>query len=356
MNDNIIDLDKDVGESVAPVAMSSSAGRENVPLGYIPIELTTNGKLGVPKVIHLRNFTTGDLVELSLYSKEIVPEKLISVINSLSYNKIDVGLWPDRAIIELLVKLYTNYFTPMMYNVYFPWDETDLDFLNEKGRHEEAEALQNNKWRPEIDVDLRTLNFINLESTVKTYVTIKKKATQYTKALEAKFLSYPRFGDIVLVKKAVEDKFYEEDKKYAKIKQDHAIRERYIEEGRSVESIGMIDTTAYANWQKYEIKKSLYLIKATQALYLNSFNGVDLSNNSIDEKITVLDNPDFDIKVGQIIENQYNKLVFGIDPMIKVLNPITLQPCERRFSFRVVDILSAIQSFRPDEYDISYDD
>jgi hypothetical protein len=354
--DKIIDLDREIQAPVVEMPIASTGSRGNVPPGYIPIELSTNGKLGVPKVVHIRNFTTGDLVELSLYSTDIVPEKLISVINSLSFDKIDVGTWPDRSIIELMVKMYMNYFTPMMYNIYFPWDETDLEFLNNAGRHEEADALEKGKLKPEIDLDLRNLNFINLNDSIKSFVIIKKKATQFSNALEAKFLAYPRFGDIVLVKKAVEDRFYEEDKKYAKVKQDVSIIDRYIEEGRSVDIIGVVDPLLYAAWQKHEFNKSLYLIKSTQALYLHSFNGRDLSNASIDEKIKVLDNPEFDIKIGRVIEQQYNKLNFGIDPIIKVKNPFTGLICDRRFSFRIVDILSAIQSYRVDGYDIVYDD
>ena len=74
------------------------------------------------------------------------------------------------------------------------------------------------------------------------------------------------------------------------------------------------------------------------------------------EKIKVLDNPEFDIKIGRVIEQQYKKLNFGIDPIIKVKNPFTGLICDRRFSFRIVDILSAIQSYRVDGYDIVYDD
>ena len=339
-----------------PIINTKITSKVAIPSGYIPIELSTNGKLGVPKVVHVRNFSTGDLVELSLYNKETLPENVIKVLNNLVYEKVDVSNWPDKIIIELMIKIYTNYFTPIVYDVVFPWSDEDIQFLESKNRFEEAMALKSGKWSPTLDLDLRTLDTIAIDDTVKSYITIRNRATSTTSALEVKFLSYPKFGDIITINKAMEERFYEEDKKYARIRQDSELRERYIQEGRNMELITPLDPGSYLAWQKYELRKSLYLMKAAQALYLTSFNGKDLSNSTLDEKISILDNPEFDVNVGKAIEDQYSKLNFGINNNVKVKNPITGEFELRRFSFRFMDILQAIQSSKSPEYDIFYDD
>lgn len=328
----------------------------NIPMGYLPIQLSTNGKLGVPKTIHVRNFSTGDLVELSLYTKEMLPESLIRVLNNLILEKVDVAQWPDKIIIELLVKIYNNYFTPIIYDAIFPWNQEDLDYLEKQNRFEEAMALRQGQWNPTLDIDLRNLNVIDIDDTVKNLVVIRKKATETSNAVDAKFLAYPRFGDILMINQAIEERFKEEDKKFAKIKQESEIRERYINEGRDMALIAPIDPSSFIGWQRYEAQKSLYIVKASQALYLMYFNGKDLSNATLEEKIQTISRPEFDINIGKKIEEQYGKLRFGINPEMKVKNPISNEFCTRRFSFRILDIIQAVQSSESSEYDIFYDD
>ena len=127
---DLIDLDK-VEKMEIPLA--------SVPLSYLPIELSTRGRLGVPKIVYCRNFNTEDILTLSMLSTTIIPERMIAVLNSILYGENNVALWPDKSIIELLVKVYANYFTPILPQVKFPWDESDIEWLKE---HEEDKKLE----------------------------------------------------------------------------------------------------------------------------------------------------------------------------------------------------------------------
>ena len=47
---------------------------------------------------------------------------------------------------------------------------------------------------------------------------------------------------------------------------------------------------------------------------------------------------------------------FGLKPEVKLMNPITEKECTRRFSFRILSILQAMQLSGSDEYDDGFDD
>jgi hypothetical protein len=333
-------------------APKAKVEKVTIPNGYIPIELSTQGLLGVPKVVHCRNFSTADILDLSLFNESMLPERVVSVLNSIILEKTDVSNWPDRCIVELLIKLYVNFFTPVLPQISFPWTYEDIKWLEDNERAEDARNLELGKWVPRIDFNLTDVKINNLDSEVKSFITVTKKDSTF----HAKFISYPRYGDVIAVKKATEAKFAESDKNFERIKQDVSIRERFLSEGRNISALETVNDQDYSKWRIHETKKAIYVAKASQALYLVEFNGIDLSNATIDEKIEFIDHPEFDIKLAQRINRQFEKLNFGIDPQVEIMNPITGLRCLRTFTFRLMDILQAIQLSESDEYDITYDE
>ena len=327
-----------------------------IPLGYIPIELSTQGKLGVPKILHCRNFSTSDLVGISMFNEEILPERIIDVLNSLIYEKVNVADFPDRVIIELIIRIYINYFTPILQEIVFPWDDTDIKWLEDREQTEKVNELKSGKWIPKIDLDLRRVRINYLDSDVKPYITVKKKNSQGNVIFEVKFISYPKYGDVITLRKAVETKFVEEEKRYSKIRQAYQIRERYISEGRDISNFEPINDRDYLQWQLYEATRAKYAAKVAEALYLVKYNEIDLSKVSLEEKIKYIDSPLFDVHLSKAVEDMYSKLDFGINPEVEIKNPITGEMCKRRFSFRFLDLLQALQSSKPYGYDISFDD
>ena len=326
-----------------------------IPLSYLPIELSTNGKLGVPKVVYCRNFNTEDILTLSMLADNILPERVIAVLNSLMYGDVDISNWPDKTIIELLVQIYANYFTPIFLQVKFPWTQSDLDWLNERDI-KKAEQLEKGLWVPRIDIDLRTAVTINkLEEDIKDTVTITKKNKEGLPVLKAKFISYPRYGDVLILRKEIQDKFKDSDAKYSKVQRLSETYSTYIEEDKDLSTLPNLDMNEYLEWQNSELKKNIYLADATIALYLIEFNNEDVSTLPLSKKIDILKQPEFDVIISQRINKHYNSLKFGIDPIIHVKNPITGDMCDRRYSFRPYDVVQAIQSTEYDGYDISFD-
>lgn len=325
------------------------------PVGYIPIELSTQGKLGVPKTIHVRNFHTSELLDLSLFTEDMLPERVIAVLNALIYEDVNVGDWPDKAITELLIRIYVNFFTPIIPEARFPWNQEDIDYLKSKGRDADVDRLMKGVWKPTTVVDLRKVNIINISDKVKSFITIKKKRTDGS-VFSAKFLSYPRYGDSLTVKKFIEETYEERDKAWADLKKRLELKDRMLSEYRDVALIPTITPKEYTEWQIYEAQKAVFISRVIQALNLVGYEDIDLSNTSLGDRLEYTSKPEFDSSADKKIEKHYDSLVFGLDPEVEIKNPITEATCTRRFSFRVVDIIQTLRQAEPDGYDIVYDD
>lgn len=325
------------------------------PVGYVPIELSTKGKMGVPALVHVRNFKTEELLDLSLYNEEMIPPKLISILNSLIYEDVNVGEWPDRVITELLIRIYVNFFTPIIPEVTFPWEQEDIDYLLSNNREEDANRLKAGAWKPITSVNLTKVNITNLSDEVKPYITIKKKREDGT-FFSAKFVSYPRYGDSLTIKKFIENKFEESDKKYEELKKRLDLKNLIIREGRDLSLVPSISSKEYLEWQVYEAEKAIYIAMLLQAINLVAYGDQDLTEASLEDKVRYVSQPEFDTNVGKKIEKHYNDLLFGLDPIVEILNPITSKPCKRRFSFRIVDVIQTLREADADGYSIEYDD
>jgi hypothetical protein len=284
-----------------------------------------------------------------------MPERIVTVLNSIIYEKVNVAEWPDRCITELLVLIYNNFFTPILPQMAFPWDETDLEWLKAKGETKKIEALEKRMWVPRVDIDLRTLTVKKLGTDIKDTISISKKNPDGTKGFSVKFLSYPRYGDTLIIRKYTQEKFGEEEKKYSSIELLFDTYTKYFDEEKDTSTLPPLDTDLYFEWQEFLLRKNIFVSDSTLALYLLEVNGKDISKLPIEEKIAYLKDPSFDVNISKKLNAHFGTMDFGIDPNVTVKNPITGEQTSRRFLFRLIDILQAIQSFDPDGYDVSYD-
>lgn len=325
----------------------------SIPPGYIPVQLSSLGRFGVPETIHVKNFTTEFLVELAMASEEVLPARLISAVQSLIWEKgVLVERWPEKLVIELLLRIYSNFFTPVLASVNFPVLQADIDWLEARGQTQTIEDIKSGAYRPKTDLDLRKLDIVDLDPKIKDYVTFKSKTSEFS----VKLLAYTKLNDSLLIKKAIDEKFGELDRVYAKLKSTIDLRSSLISQER-YDNLPVIDPFELEAWQIHEAEKALYSLQIARAINLVEYNGRDISDLSIEEKVQLVEkDPLFDATLAKKIDEQAGKISFGVSPEVEVLNPITREVCKRNFTFRYVDILQAVQLSDVDAYDISYDD
>jgi len=335
---------------------------EGIPLGYFPIELSTKGKLGAPAIFHIRNFKTGDLVDLSLADEEDLTETVINMLKNMIWEKdINIKNWHEKEISELLVRIYMIFFTAEMTEIDFELNDSDHEFLlNKVGQQQYDEMIgqiRSGKWAPKTRIVLTSIETHDLDESFKTTVRVKSNKT----GLDIGF-SYPKFGDVVIMKKFLKQRFEKEDKQFASIKRMIEFRremEDKLEAGFdvSLSKIPIVPEAELKKFQKFEIEKALLAVDLIKAIQLTHFDGKDLTNAPMEEKIKIAADPRIDYTLNKKIEDYFQTLKFGInEAQVPMYNPITEQVETRRFSFRFLDLLQAIRSFNSDEYDIILDD
>jgi hypothetical protein len=334
-----------------------------VPAGYLAIELSTEGHMGAPKKFHMRNFKTTDLLALSLTEDVDLPETIAKMLDEMIFeDDVSVKDFHEKEITELLVRLYMLFFSAIVEDAKFEILEQDFDFLESTLTDEAYKQvlvdLDTGNWVPRTSIDLRRVETYPINpDTFKTEITVRSKRT----GMEMKF-TYPRFGDVIVIKKFIKNLFEKEEKQFASIKRMIEYRnemEKKYKEGKPID-IQRIPTVPQAEIDRvreFEIRKAMVAVDAVRALHLKSFDGEDLSKASLEDRIECVRDPRMDHNVAKKVEEFYTNLTFGLDEEnVPMYNPVTKADDVRRFSFRFVDLLQAIKSSKSDEYDVIIDD
>ena len=84
---------------------------KDIPVGYLRMELSTQGKMGAPKVFHVRNFDTREIVELSITADSELPIKLGNILDKLIFEEgVSIHDFHENEVVELLVKLFAIFY------------------------------------------------------------------------------------------------------------------------------------------------------------------------------------------------------------------------------------------------------
>ena len=360
-NKTLYDPD-DVEKRVKGVASEESNLKEEIPEGYISIELSTKGKLGAPKKFHTRNFDTADLLNLALSEDEELPEKVAKMLDNLILEKdVSVMKFHEKEVVEYLVRLYQAFYSNDLKDIDFPWGEEDIEFLkNQFGESSEEfqrqyADLKSGKWSPKTDVDLGQTDTYDLEDDLKTTIYLTNKETGFKVGF-----SFPRYGDVVVLRNFIQKEWREKDKQYASIKETIRFRRDAEERVRRGEDIALyripnIPEAEKEKYKEYESEKSIFGVMAIKALHLVNFDGKDLSNATLKERLAYTTDARLDYKMMKKVNTFFDKMKIGIKEQVSMRNPIKGVVEPRDYSFRLVDLLQAIKLYESDEYDIDFE-
>jgi hypothetical protein len=336
--------------------------KEDIPNGYISMELSTNGKLGAPKRFHTRNFDTSDLLNLALSENEELPEKVAKMLDNLILEEgVSVMDFHEKDVVESLVRLYQAFYSNVLKDIDFPWDETDLEYLQKKlGANSEEYArqyddLRSGRWAPKVDVDLGAVETHDLPDDLKTTINLTSKATGFKVGF-----SFPRYGDVVVLRNFIIKEWREKDKQFATIKDSLRFRrdaEDRVRKGENISlyRIPMVPDAEKERYKEYESEKSAFGVLAIKALHLVNFDGQDVSKLTLKERMALAQDPRIDYKIMKAVNDFYEKMKVGIKEDVAMRNPLKEVAELRKYSFRFVDLLQAIKLYESDEYDIDFE-
>ncbi len=329
---------------------------KDIPAGYIRMELSTEGLLDAPKVFHVRPFDTKEIVALSITAESELPLKLGSIIDDMIYEDISINDFHENEVIELIVKLFAIFYDRKI-ELTFPWNAEDEQYLKENGQDARVQDLKNKTWVPKSVVDLGALDFYKVDpSKLKKHVELTSKKSGF----KVRF-TYPKFGDVVVIKKFLDGAFRDKEASLKTIIKKLEVRKRIFDDAAAehkevdANQIPYLSKEETDRYTEYETGRALFAIDLVRALHLEGFEDKDLSDTPLSEKIQYIKDPRINHSITQKIEKEFKAMEFGINPELDVVNPITGNLCKRRFLFRILDILQAITEFDSDEYAVGYE-
>jgi hypothetical protein len=344
--------------------LKNATSSEILKPGYIPVRLSTKGLVGAPAEFHVRNFDTSDLMNLALSEQEDLPVKLVTLLDNLILEKdITTATFHEAEVIELVITIFRSFFSRYLKNL--PYDLTDEDYEFQKkelGGENSTEYqqfiadLKSGKVKPHIDVDIDSLKYYPIDSNIKTIVAV------HNDSLDAKF-SFPKYGDLAVMKKFLDEEFREEDKKYASLMDILKIRQNaenklYQGEQINFQSIPRIPQFEMDKLNDYRAEKGIVMVQALKVLHLVELDGQNLRNMSIGDRIKLVKD---DARITHEILNQVTEFYqhnfkVGINTdEVTYLNPIQNKLVTTRLSFRLDTLLATIRDSRSDKTTISFE-
>jgi hypothetical protein len=215
-------------------------------------------------------------------------------------------------------------------------------------------AYEKGTWKPRFDINLDALDYYETPDDVKTTARIRKR-DGFTVCF-----TYPKYGDIILLRDFIEKIFKEEDKKFASVENILKFRremEEKIKQGENIAYTSLPNITDFdmKRYREHEVEKSMFAIQATKALHLSEFDGKDVSGLSLEERIELAKDPRLDYSTFNQVSKYFDDMKLGVKEEITVYNPIQEKVMKRNFTFQLVDILSAIRDCRPDGDAITFE-
>ena len=322
----------------------------SVPPGYIEVALSTKGRVGAPAIVHVRNFTVGELLELSLTTDTDLPRRLIAALNKAIYEDTDVANWHESEIEELLIYIYAEFYKSTLDSVEFPLLEEDYEFVkNGPDGEQRCKDLREHKWVPRTSITLlRDIDPYEVSDDYSPEITIKNKKTGFYVTF-----SYIKYGDRLLVKDWLDKVYRDEEKQFDALVETLKHNSSVADPARRLP----VDPAEKEAYSDFVAKKLGTLTEVSRLVSVVNYNGQDVSKMNVDEKYKLL-SQDARIDYGMIakLAARQDKQPFGLKPFIHMINPLTNEPCVRRFSFRILSILQAMQLSGSDEYDDGFDD
>ena len=322
----------------------------SVPPGYIEVALSTKGRVGAPAIVHVRNFTVGELLELSLTTDTDLPRRLIAALNKAIYEDTDVANWHESEIEELLIYIYAEFYRSTLDSVEFPLLEEDYEFVkNGPDGEQRCKDLREHKWVPRTSITLlRDIDPYEVSDDYSPEITIKNKKTGFYVTF-----SYIKYGDRLLVKDWLDKVYRDEEKQFDALVETLKHNSSVADPAKRLP----VDPAEKEAYSDFVAKKLGTLTEVSRLISVVNYNGQDVSKMDVDEKYKLL-SQDARIDYGMIakLAARQDKQPVGLKPFIHMINPLTNEPCVRRFSFRILSILQAMQLSGSDEYDDGFDD
>ncbi len=285
------------------------------PNNYLPVKLSSIGKLNAPAIIYVRNYTGEDILDMSMITEDNALDTIVKVLNNMVFGGFDCSYLHQKEIEEILLNILINFWNSQI-DCTYPYTEEELDTCPDK---EKVKRIR--KGDESLNITL-TVDNLKTTSLLKEFeepinITLQNETVQFV---------LPRVRNILIAKDYVEKKYAQEDSQYETDDQSSE-REEYLRNRN----------------------KDFLLVQ--QAQLLRKHNSKVL--NTLDEQIKCFKELSINFwkAYNQTVEE---KLDFGVNHDIEVVSPLTDKKITRRFQFRFLDFVPSLDSQDISEYTVTF--
>lgn len=318
---------------------NSATKKSTPPVGYIPVKLSSLGRLTAPKIIHVRNYSGEEALKLSTMNADNSLEVLVDALQNLIWEDIDASMLNENEVEEIMLNIYVNWWNT---SIDFPyqWEEYELKELEAK----RAEQIRTGSEVPKVTVNIANIKTNTIMSEFKEPITIVHRDVKY-------WFRLSRVKDMMEAKEYVVDKYLAEENRYSKISKD-------LEYNSSIDPNSPIpfkerpvDPKEKRAYQEYLNKRSIDFERISQMGKVLKIG--DKEVKTFEDRITMYKEIPSDIwvKFNQIIKKS---IQFGVDPELKVISPLTNKEVTRRFQFRILDFIPTMELPDDSEYTVLF--
>lgn len=330
-----------------------------IPAGYMTVELSTKGEFGAPKVFHVRNFKTEDLVKLSLEDEDKVQIRVAEMLQDLIWedkSECDILKFHEKEVIETLLLLYKRFYQSKLKGL--QWELTDEDkelIAQEEGGKDtdsyrrRIAAIERGDEKKFFDIDLSKVKFYDVPEDVGAEALVRGKDPETGKEYTVIY-GYPRYGDAIILRQFLLNlpKFKDGEKRFASIRENVKFRQRMEERWRNGENIPLEKIPRYTDkdleaFNEYEMEKAVFATKAVKALHLVEIDGQNIADLPLDKKLDYADDPRLDHSTFEQINKIYDSMKIGPVEDIEVVDPYLNKVTKIHYTFRVFTILQALR-------------
>lgn len=272
------------------------------------VKLSSCGKLGLPPVLHVKDYSFEDTVLYAKATDQNESKIILSIIKNVVYEDIDITKVTAQDALEILMTIQGTFYSAYIDGLRYYVDETL------KGE----ELIDKDNIRV-ATIPISKINTIPLKSELKTPINIE------TKNCKVKF-DYPRLIHDSLAVEYINNKFAEEDNVMNQIK---------LKIKNHTETLSELN-----EYSEYSERRFDELMKVMNALQLLEYNGKVL--DSIDDKIKYID------RIPAAVMTIFNAVItekfkFGIDPEVTFEDEVDEKLITRRFNFRFSHFLQTLE-------------
>jgi len=340
MSDIFVD---DEHEEQNEVKSRKPVQKDKIPSSHIPIKLSSAGKLSMPKVIHIRNYSGQDALDLAQSSNDVIIEAILKVIDGMIWEDVDVSLLHQKELEEIMLNVYLNWWGTYIKDYPYPWEEEEIDAGIDKGviNEQKAENIRKGKDDVTINIPIVNIDTENLPAEFKEPIKIINDKNEYVFRL-------PRVGDIVTTEKFIEEKYFEEDNKFSSLKND--IDYNIANKNNPNVQQRKIDPKVYKEYLTYRGQRNKDFLALQNMLLFLRINDTKFEDN--EQRLKYYSELPLHIvgKLEKIVEDVH----FGPEEEMKVISPITKEEVTRRFQFRALDYVPSMEAENDDGYTVVF--